>query len=275
MRLAAVNLHPVKSTAIRAVPSAYVGESGLRGDREWIVVAGDGTLVTARELPDLFRIVADTPETGGPAGTHLRLSAPGAGTIDVERPIDGAGVEVAGLPTWRGRAADGDADRWLRQALGHDGLRLVWCDDPRRRQLRREPFRPTDTAVFQDQSPVSLVTTASMEQLGSWMGADLPVGRFRPNLVVEGPLEAFAEDSWSQLRIGSATLRAVGPIDRCVMTTIDATTLTRAKEPIRTLSQHRKWDGKTWFAVHLVVDGQGELAVGDEVLPEAAQSAGR
>ena len=40
------------------------------------------------------------------------------------------------------------------------------------------------------------------------------------------------------------------------------------KEPIRTLSRHRRWDGKTWFAVNLVPETTGTVNVGDEVVVE-------
>jgi hypothetical protein len=41
--------------------------------------------------------------------------------------------------------------------------------------------------------------------------------------------------------------------------------LETGKEPIRTLARHRQWDGKTWFAVQLVPESTGSIAVGDQV----------
>src|SRR5918999_1966538 len=91
IRLRGINLHPVKSTAIRPVERADVGGSGLVGDREWMVIDADGDLVTARERPVMFRVVADTPATGCPADVPLRLSAPllGLAPLDVV-PHDGS-----------------------------------------------------------------------------------------------------------------------------------------------------------------------------------------
>ena len=74
------------------------------------------------------------------------------------------------------------------------------------------------------------------------------------------------EDGWTSLRIRGAGFRMAAPIDRCVMTLVDPVTLAKGAEPIRTLAVHRKWDGKTWFAVHLLIDQQGWIAVGDEVV---------
>ena len=58
------------------------------------------------------------------------------------------------------------------------------------------------------------------------------IERFRPNVVIDGVDEPFAEYC-----------------DRCVVTTIDPHTLEHGKEPIRTLARYRKWDCKTWFGV--------------------------
>ena len=77
--------------------------------------------------------------------------------------------------------------------------------------------------------------------------------------------EPFAEDRWRALTIGGVRFRVTKPVDRCVMTTIDARSLMTAKEPIRTLARHRKVDGKTLFAANLVPEGSGTIAVGDGV----------
>ncbi len=62
-RLERVALHPVKSTAVRAVPAAAVEPWGLRDDRRWMVVTPDGECLTAREEHALFAVTADTPAT--------------------------------------------------------------------------------------------------------------------------------------------------------------------------------------------------------------------
>ena len=95
----------------------------------------------------------------------------------------------------------------------------------------------------------------------------MAVDRFRPNLVVDGDLEAFEEDHWRSVLIGDVSFRVVKAVDRCVLTTIDPTTLERGHEPIRTLARHRRRDGRTWFAMHLVPQVRGVVRVGDEVTP--------
>lgn len=267
MRLTGINLHPVKSTAIRPVEEAYVGWTGLVGDREWMVVDTAGELVTARDLPEMFRIVADVPATGG--SVDLRLARPGMEALEVTVPGEDADALAVQLfsTTLTALAAGADADAWLRKALGRDDLRLAWCVDPTRRILTEPGLGPDDHAAFQDDSPVSLLSHASVTRLEEWTEGPMAIERFRANLLVEGVEEAFAEEGWSEVAIGGARFRVACPISRCTMTTIDPETLQTGKDPLRALARHRKTGpGPVHLAVHLAVAHPGEIAVGDEVV---------
>lgn len=278
MRLSAIHLHPVKSTAVRPVRQAALHRSGLEGDREWVVVDGDGVMVTAREARSLLRVVADTPATDPEVAGALRLRGPGMPELTLDTPPPGAGhlpVRVFSSDL-RGVPVGPEADAWLRRALARDDVRLLWCDDPSRRRLNPSWARPTDHSAFPDSAPLSVVSTASLDRLQDWLRATaaelgeptpapMPVTRFRPNLVVDGLGAAFDEDGWRRVRIGDVDLRAPKRLDRCVITTVDPETLEAGPEPIRTLARHRREAGKTWFGMRLVPDGEGVLSVGDPV----------
>lgn len=273
--VSSLGLHPVKSTAIRPVDSAEVRPWGLAGDRRWMVVDATGTLVSARELRALFRVVADTPETDPDLTAPLRLRFPGAGPIDVAEP-DTALVDVRLFDKdLHGRPADDAAHDWLRNVTGRADLRLIWCDDPARRRFDRPWSRPGDHTAYADSCPVTLASTSSLAQLNDWIvagalergeepPAPLPVARFRANVVVSGA-PAFAEDDWDRVQIGGISFRKPKPVGRCVMTTISPDDLTSTREPIRTLARHRLVDRTTVFAIHLIPDGTGRIAVGDTV----------
>lgn len=275
MQLTGLNVHPLKSGAIRAVQSARVLLSGLEHDRTWMLVDAEGHMVSAREVHELFSIVADTPATEPSLDRALRLRAGGHPDLVLDHPdADRTAVRLFSLGL-EAVPAGPEADAWLRAVLGHD-VRLVWCDDPTRRSLQPGVSEPGDHAAFPDAFPVTLASEASLRRLNDWiveraleLGEDppepLPVERFRANLVVDGD-EPFAEDDWSVVRIGDVTFRRGKPVGRCVMTTIDPHTLATAKEPIRTLARHRRsTDGDTLFAVHLVPTSCGRIHVGDEV----------
>ena len=272
-------VHPVKSTANRSVTETLVGLEGFVGDRRWMVVDDDGALVSARELHTLFTVVADTPATDPQLVAPLRLRAPGMPDLEVAEP----GTDLVDVVMFRskhlqGRPAAAETAAWLAQATGRPGLHLVWCDDPTRRVLSPAHSRPGDHTGFADGYPVTLASHASLRRLNEWIaqgalerGEDtptpLPVSRFRPNVVIDGH-EPFEEDDWSSVRIGEVLFRKAKSVDRCVMTTISLADLTTAPEPIRTLAKHRRWDGATWFAVHLIPENTGRIAVGDPVVPE-------
>jgi uncharacterized protein YcbX len=271
-----LGVHPVKSTAIRPLDRATVLPWGLAGDRRWMIVDDAGTLVSARELRELFLIVADTPDTEPDLPAPLRLRARGFDPIDVTEPVTDLIDVRMHSNDLQGRPAAPAAHEWVRAVTGRRDLRLVWCDDPTRRTFDREWALPTDHAPYTDSCPVTLASLASLRRLNDWIAEDavergeeppapLPIGRFRPNVVIDGA-EPFAEDGWKRIRIGEVWFRQPKRVDRCVMTTISATDLSSTKEPIRTLARHRIEDQKTWFAIHLVPEGPGTIAVGDELV---------
>lgn len=278
VRIVGLNVHPLKSGAIRPVEVATVERAGFAGDRRWMVIDADGVLVSARELPPLFSIVADTPETSTEVGSGLRLRADGLTDLHLatdpgpEIPIRMFSNDLTGV------LVSAEADAWLSEAVGRSGLRLVRCPDPTRRPLKPEIHREGDHTAYADAVPVTLASLRSLGQLNDWIAeaavergeevpAPLPITRFRPNIVIDGDLGAFIEDTWSTVRIGDVPFRVSGPVSRCVMTTINRDDLAKGKEPIRTMARHRRWDGKTWFSIQLIPDGTGEVRIGDEVEP--------
>lgn len=275
VRLEHVALHPVKSTGVRRVHAATVEPWGLRGDRRWMVVLPDGECLTAREDHGMFALTADTPDTDPGLLADLRLRVDGLEELLVTAPHgDPEPVTVHGHPH-TGVPAPEEAHHWLRRALGREDVRLVHIATPR--PVSPAHGGPDASTAFADASPVTLASLASLRRLQDWVAetalergeepADLPMSRFRPNLVVDGDLEPFVEDTWSLVTVGAVTFEVAAPVDRCVMTTVDPATRESGHEPIRTLARHRRWDGATWFAVLLVPRTLGEVRTGDEVLP--------
>ncbi len=282
-QIVGLNLHPVKSTAIRPVRTARVTYAGLQGDRRWMVVDADRAMVSSREEPRLFTIVAETPQTDPTVTSALVLTRSAGATnalapLPVDEPAGPAvGVTLHGKPL-TAVPAGAEATAWVRQALGRHDVTLVWCDDPTRRTLNPQYSQPGDHTALADGYPVTLASQASLRRLNEWIAetaaergeqvpTPLPISRFRPNIVVDGDLEPFAEDGWSGIRVGEVRFRLPKGVDRCVMTTIDPTSLARGHEPVRTLARHRKLDGKTWFAVQLIPDSLGGMHLGDPVVP--------
>jgi uncharacterized protein len=264
LTLDAINRFPVKSCRGQALTEALVEPWGLAGDRRWLVVDADGALITAREQPRLLLVTPTMRPDGG-----LDVTGPDLEPLHVAPPA-GPLVDVR---VWKSELAAtlADDDGWFGVLLGVSA-RLVYLDDPTRRHANPLFAGPDAVVSFADGYPLLLTTTASLDALNDLIvagprGAEgpLPMVRFRPNVVIRGG-DAWAEDGWRSVRIGEAEFRLVKGCERCVMTTTDADTAARGKEPIATLARHRRWDGATWFGMNLVPVNPGvTIRAGDEV----------
>jgi uncharacterized protein YcbX len=281
MRVTALTLYPVKSLGGVALDASPLDARGLRGDRRWGLVDVSGGKVTAREVKGLLGLSAEpagqtgqTGQTGSEGAIRLRDRAGGSLVVAAPREATPIVVDHSGQGT--ARPAGREVHAWISERVGTE-LRLVWQDDASLRPVRQDRGgRTGDTNSLADAAPILLTTGASLRRLNGWLaetGAE-PIGheRFRPNVVVDGT-EPFAEDQWDEVRIGDVAFHRTMVCDRCVMTTIDRQTLRTTKEPIRTLSRHRKWDGATWFGIRLAPDlplpADAHLRVGDEVRASA------
>lgn len=268
IRLAAIRIYPVKSITGTDTDEVCVEPLGLHGDRRWMVATGDGECLTARTDQDLLRIDAAV------TGTGLRLRA-GTDEIEVTRPTGPVReVTVHGRPL-HGIPAAPEASDWIRRITGRDDVDLIALERPR--PLNPAHSRAGDATGFADAYPVTLGSLASLRQLQDWVTetaldrGEEPTGigieRFRPNLVIDGDLEPFVEDTWQTVCIGDVVFDVAKLIDRCVLTTVDPATRERGHEPIRTLARRRAWEGKTWFGLQLIPRMLGTIGVGDEVHP--------
>ena len=258
-----LRIHPLKSGAIRPLPRLDITQGGPRGDRRWMVVDAEGEAVTARTDRALFRLTAEPLADDG-----LRLSDRDGHLVEVPRPSgDGLAVTVHGNRAGAGIPVDSPAQELVSRVLGRSDVTLVWCSDPTQRTLDPAFAPPTDFTAYADSYPVTIGSLASLRELHRLGALDVSIDRFRPNIVIDGDLEPFDEDTWAGLQIGDVRFRVAKGVSRCAMTLIEPTTLESGPEPIRTLAKHRQRGGKTWFCLHLLPDTTGTIAVGDEVTP--------
>ncbi|MET0788178.1 MAG: MOSC N-terminal beta barrel domain-containing protein [Cellulomonas sp.] len=288
--VSALAVYPVKSLAGTPTDAMTVDTSGPRGDRRWMLVDRAGETLTARKHPAMLGARA-TPVDGG-----VRLSAPGRPTLVVDEPAGPADVPVRMTRLESATHAGAAADAWCSELVGRPA-RLLWLDDPARRGMAEKHGGTLDDPMsLNDSGPLHVTTTASLARLDAWAAEvhderveraltrgepappprqPLDMRRFRPNLVVDGDLEAFAEDRWSGLVVGDVELRFADLCGRCVMTTIDPDTQVKGKEPLVTLARHRRWDGELWFGIQMVPVRTGRIAVGDPVEVVGARAGAR
>jgi uncharacterized protein YcbX len=247
-----------------------------------MLVDGDGVLISARQAPRLFVVTAE-PESDsldapidpndilivrGPHAEPLRLVPPSPPYERIQVRLHRDSFEA----TW----VSPQADAWFGSLLGRTDVRLVWMDDPAtRRPVDPLYSDPADRVGFADGFPLLIATLASLHRLNEWIAADardrgedealMTMQRFRPNLVIDGVDEPFVEDHWKRIQIGDVPFRVVKPCMRCIMTTIEPNTLSKGKEPLRTLARHHKWNGGATFGMNITPDQEGVIRVSDAI----------
>lgn len=265
-----LHIHPVKALRGSTRDRVEIEPWGVAGDRRWMVVDSAGTFVTQRKFPVMARIAA----VNGPDG--LMLSTGGE---QLAVPLPGPDAATLEVRVWRDtiRAASGGAAAaaWLSSAIGIE-CQLVYLADPRLRPVNPAYGGPGEWVNLTDGFPVLLVSLASLADLNSRLLAPVPIGRFRPNIVVQG-CEAWAEDRWRRIRIGSVIFRVVKPCERCTVTTVDPETSERPDklEPLRTLAGFRRdVAGHIMFGQNLIPETTGWIATNDriEVLEQGASN---
>lgn len=258
-RLSGLYVYPIKSCGGIALDVADLDERGIRHDRRWMLVDEDGKFVSQRTFPRLalarVRIQKDA----------LLVDAPGAPTLEV--PFDSGERGIFTARVWDDAVevapVGEEASRWFSRLLG-GSCRLVYLPDESIRPVDPEYGLAADHVGLADGFPLLLISEASLEDLNSRMEHPLPMDRFRPNLVVSGR-DAFEEDGWRRIRVSGVDLRVVKPCARCKIPTIDQTTATASKEPLRTLAGYRKFGSKVLFGQNLIHDATGTVRVGDAV----------
>lgn len=260
MHLSALYRYPLKSAIGEPMQGSAVDLLGLQGDRRWMLVdEATGRFLTQRAVGKLSQLSARYTDSGG-----LTLSAAGMSALLVALP--GADQDLRGVTIWKDslRVPDaGDAAAaWLSEFVGKP-TRLVQVPETRARSLEAGYGEPGDRVAFADGFPLLLIGQASLDDLSSRIGRPMQMLRFRPNLVI-GESEAFAEDGWKRIRIGTTDFRVVKPCSRCILTTLDPQTGERSadREPMTTLLTYRKQSDGIMFGQNLVPDGAGHLEVG-------------
>lgn len=265
MLLSELNVYPIKSLKGAAVSESVVGKRGLEHDRRWVLVDANNRFISQREHPELSRVSVNIEPTG------LRVESEGRGSLMVPaRPTDDLPVTVQiWKDTCRGQIVSNEADEWFSDVIG-ETCRLVYMPDDSERPVDPEYAVGAAIVSFADAYPYMILSEASLADLNSRLEQPVSMNRFRPNFVVSGT-EAFAEDDWKLITIGSVGFHVVKPCARCVMTTVDQELgARRGDEPLLTLSGFRKRSGQVHFGQNLIAAAEGEkVRVGDQVTVNA------
>jgi uncharacterized protein len=127
--------------------------------------------------------------------------------------------------------------------------------------------------TFQDVSPVTILTTASLRAAQRLHPAgDWDPRRFRMTILIDADGEGFIENDWPgrTLTIGTVRLSVLAPTPRCVMVTLAQPDLGADRAVLTTLARHNRAEvpGSGRFAclgAYASADLSGTIKVGDNV----------
>ena len=274
LKVAGLFSYPVKGCRVIAHTSADVLGSGVRHDREWMVVdtrQSPAKFLSQRECPLMATLTVAVTDDG------LLISSNGD-VLTVSPPARNAllKVKVWNHETVALDAGDAASD-WLNIKLGmaRGRLRLVRFHPEMRRDCNGLHAGSSDAhTFFADGYPLLVTNVESLADLNVRMKRDatnaMPMNRFRPNVVIEG-LPAWDEDHVDTLSIGGVMVKFAKPCVRCQVTTTDQVSGVRlSDEPLNTLTKFRKNPdfGGVTFGWNAVVIKPGRIATSDRVIPE-------
>jgi uncharacterized protein len=194
--------YPVKSLAGERLAVVGIDARGVVGDRLWSVRDADGKFGSGKTTRRFRRMDG-----------LLELAA---ASVD--------GVPVMTFPDGRRFRAD---DEDVAAALSAHVGRAVSLEQ--------------ETAVSHfDEGPLHLITEASRAAVGSALGRQVDVRRFRPNLVIETEADAgLPEDGWvgAHVAVGDSVVLSIrGGMTRCVMVDLPQVGLRREDGVLRAIS---------------------------------------
>ena len=241
----------MKSLQGERLAAANVEVDGLDGDRRWGICDEDtGRVLTGRREPRLLEAAATLGDADEP-----RIVLPGGAVLD------GSGRATdAALSDWLARPVrlvpanreHGDRAEFFADATDDTSAPIEWTMPPGR---------------FVDAMPLLVLTTASLRAGAAlYPEGEWDTRRFRPNVLIDGAGEGWAEDGWCgrTVSIGDVELLPQQPCIRCTMVTRpqparSTSALRRDVDIYRTLAHHHDGSLGVWTAVHsggVVTEGQ-------------------
>jgi uncharacterized protein len=261
MLLQDIYIYPIKSLGGQRLTRAQAWQRGFEFDRRWMLIDDTGQFITQRVEHRLALLSTEvTPSGILVCNKHFRSDS-----IRVDFQFESQQRIKARI--WDDAVtavvAPEAVNTWFSKFLGKT-CRLVHLPETERRPVDPKYAANDEQVSLADAFPYLLIGQASLDDLNKRLDSAVSMDRFRPNLVVSGT-EAFEEDSWAEIRVGTVHFKVAKPCARCVLTTVDQDTAEKGREPLHTLSGYRRTDNKVLFGQNLIALNEGTLNLGDPV----------
>lgn len=260
-RLSTIFIYPIKSVTGIQVNAWDVTETGLKYDRQWMLIDDQQQFLSQRHAPKMALIKTQIKDQ------QLIVSAPKQEDLILSlEPAQTTETVIATI--WHDQCPaqliSPEADQWFSDCLRMP-CRLVYQATNSIRTVDQNYALANDQTSFSDGFPFLITSEASLALLNQQMSLNLTMQRFRPNLVITD-CASYAEDTWRKISIGQINFRLPKPCSRCSVPQIDPETAKSDKEPLRTLSRTRKWQNQVYFGQNALHDNHGILRANDTLI---------
>lgn len=255
--------YPIKSCAGVSLNSAEIKQTGIKYDRQWMIVDENGKFISQRTHKSMALIKPLI--TLGILTYYTPIQAIGM-------PVSNEAGKLCRVKVWDDEFeaidAGDDAADYFTTYLSKDvpgKYRLVKMLEDSKRSAKMGAAKIS----FADAYSFLVISEESLQDLNNHMLESLPMNRFRPNIVITG-CPPYFEDTVNGLRIGEVEFPGMTLCVRCPITTTNQLTTERKSEPLLTLSKYRKHtdkDGKKGvvFGRNFNHIGTGWISLGDTV----------
>ncbi len=259
IKLTEVYRYPIKSLAGIPIKASMVEKYGLENDRCMMLVDQNGLFISQRKYPELalIKVLSDssniTVESSGQKAITIGEDSFSKLKMKVEVWGDSCDAYIASE----------EVNIWFSQLL-QQNVSLVKYDFNKPRATDLNYSKPSDIVSFADGFPILMISQRSLDDLNSRLDEPVSMLNFRPNLVVDG-YDAFAEDDWKTIQVGSVVFDLVKACSRCVLTTVNPNTGVKSDkgQPLKTLSSYRRTKMGVVFGMNLIPRSSGIVRLGD------------
>jgi len=261
MKVQDLYIYPVKSLGGIRLDEALALQKGFEFDRRWMLVDESGMFISQRVEHRLALLQTSINDDS------ITIQHKQNPEISISVPFQQSSIGCMVVSVWDDTVEvnhlSREMDDWFSKFLGKS-CRFVYQPETGKRPVSLKYAENQEQVSFADAFPYLLISQASLDELNSRLAVPVPMNRFRPNIVVSGALP-FEEDTWAEIQVGEVRFKVAKPCARCVLTTVDQETGTKALEPLATLAQYRSIDNKVMFGQNLIALNQGIIRAGDPV----------
>ncbi len=254
-------IYPIKSLGGITKATVEITNTGFKHDRKWMLVDENYMFLSQRTHPQMALL--QPTETGdGIVVTHKNNP-----TQSITIPFYNEGKSTIQVSVWddvcEAIEVSTLCNKWFSEML-QTTCKLVYMPDDTKRLVDKRYANNNEVTSFSDGYPILIIGQASLNHLNAKLDEQIPINRFRPNIVFTGG-HAHIEDEMEMFNINDINFFAVKPCSRCVMTTINQQNMEKGKEPLKTLATYRSKNNKIYFGQNVLQQQNGIITIGNDI----------